>query len=275
MWNKRARDDFFVQDPIVEEMPEAVQGNMFMSYLNYSTWAGRSFMHGADMLPWLYAWLENFLMKQWRSLQSIQKMKFKRITRTDLIYHVSSNKNIPPDADPNVSGKCLDNHGDAYYFYGQDFVGNTRERLIYSNTLPQKLFSFGTDEVSIASTYQIINKDAIQIPLRAQDMEDMYYYIDKMKSNPGYLWSTVLDMMNTVYRLKVQWPGLVMGYENLVLYKDIFTPELLFDGSCTLRTHIVWDPVHTEKWLCYKTQFEIINHEQEKIIDGKVTFLSY
>jgi hypothetical protein len=40
-----------VQDPIVEEMPEAVQGNMFMSYLNYSTWAGRSFMHGADMLP--------------------------------------------------------------------------------------------------------------------------------------------------------------------------------------------------------------------------------
>lgn len=30
-----------------------------------------------------------------------------------------------------------------------------------------------------------------------------------------------------------------MGYENLALYKDTFTPEFLFDGSCMLRTHIV------------------------------------
>lgn len=117
---------------------------------------------------------------------------------------MSPEKNIPPDADPNISGKCLDSHGDTYYFYGQDFVGNIRERLIYSNPLPQKLFSFGSDELSIATTYELIKKNTIHIPLRAQNMQDIDYYIDKMKSNPGYLWSTVLDMMNIVYRLKVE-----------------------------------------------------------------------
>jgi hypothetical protein len=108
--------------------------------------------------------------------------------------------------------------------------------------------------------------------LSNQNDYDTSFYIHKMEENEWYMWTTVLDMVNAVYRVKLETPWLVAGYENLVTYKDVFSPELLFDWSCILNSHIQWKSFPMWHWLWYKVSFEIVHANQQRILDGEVTF---
>lgn len=268
--DRRPRQDFFHQNDIVEETDDSINGNKFINYLNYSTRSGRSFMHGADMLPWIYEWLSNFLQKHWSSLKNVKKIRFKKPTRGDLVYTISSDKVGDQESISNVWWEFVDSNNQITYFYGKD-TNYARQRQTCANILPKKLLLFDTS-TPIYQVENLLRQNVVKIPLSNQNDYDTSYYIHKMEQNNWYMWTTVLDMVNAIYRLKLETPWLVAGYENLVTYGDPISPELLFDWSCTLLSHMEWDPFPMWDGLWYKVLFEIIHSSEKKILDGCVTF---
>ena len=82
--------ELFFQDNITTELNP--QWTEFVSNLNFST-CSPTFVHWADMLPWMAAGFSTFLGKLWWSLDAIKKIKFKKVTQWNLHYIITPTEN--------------------------------------------------------------------------------------------------------------------------------------------------------------------------------------
>ena len=257
-------ENFFDQKDIVDFPVD--DKSVFISHLHYSSWSSY-FVHGADMMPWLSEGLSWFLEQRHTSLNSIDKIRFKKKVTGDIKYTISSEEDKSMLEYASVEWKCTDDKGVQYVFYGMQ-VWDDRNFITTRNHIPVSLIS-RKSRMSLDKNHSW-NTMHINID---ETIYDKWYYIDSMTKNPGYVWSVVLDIINIMYQAKFDWSWLVISYENLLIDKN-FDPHHLFDKSCRIETSIVGECKKIKGGEWYKCEFSLIHPQKWKLLSWKVTLFT-
>jgi hypothetical protein len=214
----------------------------FASFLDYSEWS-KSFMHWADMFPWMVEWFSNYLSERGLRLWVLKRVRFKEKTKGDLIYVIMDKKDEISEKKSPVLGEFTDNNGKSYYFY-TDCESIKNQRKVLKTDLTKNLL-LGQDATFTSFstfTYDLINaEEDIYVKLHDQwknhkVMRDLY--TDLMHKNSGFMLAVLADIINLVYSIKRGGGGLVIGYENIVIHSE-FKPEALLKGECRIHTKTI------------------------------------
>ena len=221
--------------------------NTFTAKLNLSPWSD-SFVHGANMMPSMIEWFNNFLNNQKATLDSIDEIKFKKKIIWNIQYTILEKESQTLKENSNILGHFSDNNWKVYHFYGE-----AEKRLIkpehYMNYLP--IFLLWED---VKASNDIRSEERIQLHSFNDTHQDGYK--DIMQNNNGFVRATILDVINIIYQHKSNNSWLVMWYDKLTLSKKIQIEELL-DGSCTIETKLVWPFRTTTKGISFKVEFQL------------------
>ena len=167
---------------------------------------------------------------------------------------------------PNIVGSFLDKKGKKYFFDAYDKKDQLADIKNYFNFISLELLWW------IKKIESLLRKswDYITTSLTPQLGKNVPNYIDMMEENKWFLYSTVFEMLNCIYSIKIWW-WLIVSYENLFIDPD-WRASKLFDGSCKLECQPI-SPVRDmgKNWLGHKIGFSI-KQDKKILISGVVTY---
>ena len=268
--------DIFSQENIITELNN--MGTTFVSHLYCGPRSPISspMRHWADMLPWMIGWLKNFLEKKGVWWWWISKIRFIKSTYGDLTYTITNQEDKEKQNTANIVGDFLDASWSKYYYYGKE----TKPRTTTWRSENKIAISivFNNSNYWLYHYARIKNDKNFSLQCYDQRKTDPTSYIQKMSENEWYVRSTVMDMVNLAYTFKLQASGIILTgavtrYENLHINKNIFSPDQLFDGSCSLRVEVIGKSTHLkDDWRLTKCNFKIIHKEKWEVISGTIKF---
>lgn len=259
--------DFFDQKP--EDLIDSNKDNpaKFISKLNYSNWS-KYFVHGADMLPWLVAGFKNFLENNNLSLNTIQKIRFKKKVTGNVEYSIFTTKNPSLEQRASVLWEFVADDKSVYYFYGKQ-VGNDNKFRVKTNDLFYRLISrWGP----LAVKDKTPNKEAITFLKQSEATKSKY--ITKITENTGYIRSTLLDIVNVVFQSKFDTTWLIISYHDLFINTQKFDPSNLLDGTCTIEVEMSDDYREMEGWWWHRINFVVSQKDAWEIASWSTVVLS-
>ena len=270
-WHRasRPKEAFFQTHKLTS--PVSDTWNVFLNRTYYSEWRARRFAHGADMIPAMVEWFSHFLHESWSSLKSIKKIRFKKTTSGDLVYSVCPKKDTSLALWANVLGEFEDMQWVIHHFYAHDTLPEHQPETCI-NILPKIILGYQNDKYPWDLDHTT-KKDLIPLRRSTED-ENPQPYINKMKENDWLSFAVVADMANLIYVKKLHVWGLVSSYENLLINKEIFAAEDLFDGSCTLILELLWEPRKADDSLLYKSRFALVHKDKWETISGEMSFIA-
>ncbi len=270
--------DIFSQENMMTESND--EGTEFNTHLHCGprNTPSRPTRHWADMLPWMIAGFKNFLEKKWLGWWEIQNIKFAKKTYGDLAYAITDHEDKNRQNESYVTGQFVSDDGVKYYFYGKETepryrVGKSENRLAYA-------LMAGNEDGLKGKRLRIQDKKRFSFQFNDMMKNNSEFYIQKMNQNEWYMRATIMDVYNIISMMMkntasgvVKW--VVTRYENLHITKDAFSPEQLFDWSCTLESEMLWEPRKLKDGLQLTAyNFKIIHDNKEETLSGTVRFIS-
>lgn len=219
------------------------------------------YMHGANLLPWLYSWINSYLSSQDRTFALLNKMRFQKLVDGDLNYTITPIEDTSRKAHAHVWGCFTDDKGGKYWFYG-----NNEAQLLYRPfTTQNSLYPNLLNGHSVSWEDQISQESPYPLTIRLQNLSrkpEIWTYIDTMEAEPWFFWATLIDMATKLFQEKTWESWVMISYEDFILRPD-FTIEKFLDWSCVLRlTPVELNRTTKITWFWNKLQFDLMHEGQ-------------
>jgi hypothetical protein len=232
----------------------------FTLLLEDSDWSEK-FKHGANMLPGMVEWFNNYLLTKSTALSQINKIRFSETTTGNLQIQIWGLYLPIPDTST-VHWNFTDSHDNQYKFYGMDVTKKNNSHIVLSNQLSAQIIykdPFTVEKITrdICSSWR-----TIQLPFHK--VSHSWELVRFLETKKGYILTLVLDMINMIYQRKFG-TGLVIWYENIVWDENIRVESLL-DWSSHLIIREVGQAKPIKEWLWRKCEFEVIDRNNEKLV---------
>ncbi len=262
-------EDFFFQRGDLTEPNE--DGSRFYSRLGVAEERSTQYVHGSNAFPWIIEWISGFLEKRGLSFDKLKKIRFKEITKGNVIYTITDERSERMAKEAYILGEFVDTNWKNYYFYWEEERWN-RKPLTYFNKIPHELLADWATNWNNMSEQSITSKESAELSDLSEFDTD--WHAQRLKENEWYVWSIVLDMVSLIYTRKAGKGGLVVWYDNLSINKDAFSPEQLFDSSCVIETALTEEPRHVALGTSYKWTFSLIHKDKWQLISGSFSLFS-